>query len=69
MRSLVVFIVLISGCDSFTCIADADCEEGYACRPELDAERLDAVTGCVDRCVEDEDCSAGGVCLTDGTCG
>mgnify|MGYP007063777822 CR=1 FL=1 len=69
MRSLVVFILLLSGCAGYTCITDEDCTEGYACRPDLDVGRLDPVTGCVDRCIEDEDCASGNVCLSDGTCG
>jgi hypothetical protein len=69
MRKVVFLIALLAGCDGFTCGADADCESGYACRPDLEAERLDATTGCVDRCIEDEDCAAAGICLSDGTCG
>ena len=69
MRKIVLLIGLLAACDSVTCAVDADCTSGYACRPELEAERIDANTGCVDRCIEDADCAAGGVCLSDGTCG
>ena len=69
MRLLVILTLVLSGCQGYTCITDADCSDGYACRPDLEEGRIDSITGCVSRCSSDDECSAGNVCLSDGTCG
>ena len=69
MRFLFLLIMFLTGCQGYTCNVDADCSDSYACRPELEEGRIDPVSGCVTRCEEDADCSAGTVCLSDGSCG